>query len=61
MSSWGQPRGNGYTSVVAVWAAGLAFVAATTLIAVACEAQDDGVTPRDCGDRENAAVCEGNG
>ena len=43
MSSWGTPRGNGYTSVVAVWAAGLAFVAATTLIA-ACHPVDDSGT-----------------
>jgi hypothetical protein len=43
VSSWGTPRGNGCTSVVGVWAAGLAFVAATTLIA-ACHPVDDAGT-----------------
>jgi hypothetical protein len=57
VSSWGTPRGNGCTSVVGVWAAGLAFVAATTLFAVACENVDDGTTPRDCG--ETSAHCDG--
>lgn len=56
MSSWGTPRGNGCTSVLAVWVAGLAFVAATTLFA-ACHPVDDSGTdgntrPNDCAEMQ---------
>lgn len=58
MSSWGRPRGDGCTSIVAVWAVGLAFVAVTTVIS-ACQPDDagtDGVVDDRCGE---AGVCEG--
>lgn len=58
MSSWGTPRGNGCTSVLAVWVGCLAFVAATTLFA-ACHPVDDSGTDGKTDDRcGETGACE---